>query len=83
MKLLGKGILLILVAFALQSCKRDYNCKCFYVKDNVYFEKDTSLVNLIKKDAIYYCEKKEKEGYLAVANNNTEDTMRFCNLIKN
>ena len=64
------------------SCKNEYSCSCTSYNDGIVKNTDTLLGNLIKKDAIYFCDKLESDWMKANLNGDSKDTIYNCNLNK-
>ncbi|WP_129019665.1 hypothetical protein [Edaphocola flava] len=66
----------------LQSCKRDYTCSCVSLNNGEYSTKDTAIENSTKADAIFNCELIEGQKQKDYIENDSKDTVKYCNLNK-
>lgn len=82
MKYLRIGTLILTIVFATTACKRDYVCRCLFQYKKEITQTDSLMERLIKKDAIYYCEKKEQDAHVELAKGDRKDTVLHCNLEK-
>lgn len=64
------------------SCKNDYNCKCTTYNNGVVKTHDSAFVNLIKKDAIFFCDKMESDWMKSNLKGDSKDTIYRCDLNK-
>ncbi len=80
MKMLGKLFACAIVCITCVSCKNDYSCNCISYNNGAVKNTDTLLPNLIKKDAIYFCDKLESDWLQANLRGDSDDTIYNCNL---
>lgn len=66
----------------LQSCKRDWTCSCLSLNSGVYSTKDTTIENTTKADAIFDCDLIEGQKQKDYIENDSKDTVQYCNLNK-
>lgn len=82
MKMTGKLSVFVMVCIAFVSCKNDYTCNCTSYNNGSVKNTDTMMTNLIKKDAIFFCDKLESDWMKANLSGDSKDTIYSCNLNK-
>lgn len=83
MKILGKLFAFMVVCIVCVSCKNDYTCKCTSYNNGTVKNTDSLMPNLIKKDAIYFCDKLESDWMKSNLSGDNRDTIYNCNLSRN